>query len=168
MPACPAQISGAHIPYLLLCTSTESDPQSGISPLPLLSSCHSKDSNKSREPTIPYFRRKSLDLPDSQKTLPEIPVSPIPPRSPLHPNPSQASLMSTQTDSTNALFLIGQSDICTVLQYCAHNHHKCHLNYPTAESPFARSDANLHLFTQSQDEYQTPLMEFSCTSRRQL
>src|SRR5258708_29548396 len=100
MPTCPAQISGAHILYLLLCTSTESDPQSGISPPPPLSSRCSEDSNKSREPLrtkIPGFTRHA------KKTLPEIPVSPIPPRSPLCPNPSlRASLMSTQTDSTNA------------------------------------------------------------------
>ena len=65
------------------------------------------------------------------------------------------------------LFSVGRPDICTVFQYSAHNHDKCHLINPAAESPFTRSDANLDRFTQSQDEYQTPLTNLPCTSRRQ-
>jgi hypothetical protein len=143
--------------------------QSGISPLPPVSSRRSEDSNKSREPTIPYLGRRSLDLPDSQRTLPETPVSPIPSRSPLRPNPSsRASLMSTLTDSTNApSSLLDNQTSAQFFSTVRTTTTNVTSIYPTAESPFARSDANLHLFTQSQDEYQTPLTEFPRTSRRQ-
>ena len=143
--------------------------QSGISPLPPLSSRRSEDSNTPREPTVPYLGRRSLDLPDSQRTLPDFPVSPIPPRSPLRPNPSsRASLMSTQTDSTNApSFLLDNQTSAQFFSTIRTTTTNVTSIYPTAESPFARSDANLHLLTQAQDEYQTPLTEFPRTSRRQ-
>jgi len=144
--------------------------QSGTSPLPPpLSIRRSEDSNKPREPTLPYVTRRSLDLPDFQRTLPEPPVSPIPLRSPLRPNPSsRASLMSTQTDSTNApSSLLDNRTSTQFFSTVRTTDTNVTSIYPSAESPFTRSDANLHLFTQPQEEYQTPLTDLPRTTRRQ-
>lgn len=141
---------------------------SGVSPLPPPSSRRSEESNKSREPTASYLVRRSFDLPDSQRTLAENPASPIPPRSPLRPNPSsRASFMSTQTDSTNApSSLLDNQTSAQFFSTVRTTTTNVTSIYPTAESPFTRSDANLHLFTQSQEEYQTPLTDLPRTSRR--
>ena len=145
--------------------------QSGTSPSPLspMSSRRSEDSNKSREPTLPYVRGSSLDLPESQRTLLETPASPIPRRSPLRPNPSsRASLMSTQTDSTTnpPSSLLDNRASAQFFSTVRTNTTNNTSIYPTADSPFTRSDANLHLVTQPQEEYQTPLTDLPRSSRR--
>jgi len=76
--------------------------------------------------------------------------------------------MSTQTDSTNApsslLDAQTSAQFFSTVRTATTNVTSI---YPAAESPFTRSDANLDLFTQSQDEYQTPLTDLPRTSRRQ-
>jgi len=142
--------------------------QSGIPPFLPLPSHPSEDSNKSREPTIPYVGRRSLDVTDSQCTLRENAPSPIPPRSPFRPNPSRTSFMSTQTDSTNANSSLLDNQASTqffsTVRTTTTNVTSI---YPAAESPFTRSDSNLHLFPHSPEEYQTPFTDLPRTSRRQ-
>ena len=143
--------------------------QSGVSG-PSGVSRRSEDSSRSREPTTTHAARSSFDIPESQRTVRETPPSPIPPRSPLRLNhSSRVSLMSTQTDWSNA-----QSSLVLDNQTSAQFFGTVRTTttnvtsiYPAADSPFTRSDANLNLFTHSLDDYQTPLTDLPRTSRRQ-
>ena len=142
--------------------------QSAMSPPLPLPSRRSEDSNRSRDPTTTCVGRRSFDIPESQRTVRETAPSPIPPRSPLRLNHSRASIMSTQTDSTNAYSSLLDNQTSTqFFSTVRTNTTNVTSIYPAAESPFTRSDANLNLSTQSQEEYQTPLTDLPRTSRRQ-
>jgi len=77
--------------------------------------------------------------------------------------------MSTQTDSTNANSSLLENQTSTqFFSTVRTNTTNVTSIYPAAESPFTRSDANLNLFTQPQEEFQTPLTDLPPrTSRRQ-
>ena len=140
-------------------------------PLPPLPGRRSEDSNRSRgDPTTTCVGRRSFDIPESQRTVRETAPSPIPPRSPLRLNySSRTSFMSTQTDSTNApSSLLDNQTSTQFFSTVRTNTTNVTSIYPAAESPFTRSDANLTLFTQSPEEYQTPLTDLPRPSRRSL